>query len=169
MYARPEANTIDSEVSFLAWELRPSTLDELGLIDAIGAFVKEWSRHYEIDAGFHTNGLGDARLDREAETHLYRIAQEALNNIYKHANAKNVSVILERAGGDVVLIIEDNGAGIGNVEPQKQRSQGRGLGLAGMRERAELIGGALEIESEVGKGTTIYVRIPVYGDKRMQK
>jgi PAS domain S-box-containing protein len=159
------AELIDSEVSFLAWELRPSTLDELGLIDAIGAFVKEWSRHYEINAEFHSTGLGEVRLDREAETHLYRITQEALNNIYKHADAHNVSVLVERAGREVILIIEDDGAGFTQSETQRDRMSNRGLGLGGMRERADLIGGTLEIESEVGKGTTIYVRIPVEPDQ----
>jgi PAS domain S-box-containing protein len=159
------AELIDSEVSFLAWELRPSTLDELGLIDAIGAFVKEWSRHYEVNAEFHSAGLGDVRLDREAETHLYRITQEALNNIYKHADAHNVSVLVERAGREVILIIEDDGAGFAQSEAQKDRKGNRGLGLGGMKERADLIGGTLEIESEVGKGTTIYVRIPVEPDQ----
>jgi PAS domain S-box-containing protein len=163
------AELIDSEVSFLAWELRPSTLDELGLIDAMGAFVKEWSKHYEINAEFHSAGLGDARLDREAETHLYRITQEALNNIYKHANAKNVSVLIERAGNQVVLIVEDDGGGFTQAEAQRHRKSNRGLGLAGMRERADLIGGTLEIESEVGKGTTIYVRIPLETDQRNKR
>ncbi len=160
------AELIDSEVSFLAWELRPSTLDELGLLDAMSAFVKEWSKHYEIDAEFHSAGLGDARLDREAETHLYRITQEALNNIYKHANAKNVSVLIEKAGNQVVLIVEDDGDGFTPAEAQRHRKSNRGLGLGGMRERADLIGGTLEIESEVGKGTTIYVRIPLATEQR---
>ena len=160
------AELIDSEVSFLAWELRPSTLDELGLIDAISAFVKEWSKHYEINAEFHSSGLGDARLDREAETHLYRITQEALNNIYKHAKAKNVSVLVERTGNQVVLIVEDDGSGFTHAEAQRHKKSNRGLGLAGMRERADLIGGSLEIESQVGKGTTIYVRIPLESDQR---
>ena len=163
------AELIDSEVSFLAWELRPSTLDELGMIDAISAFVKEWSKHYEIEAEFHSAGLGDARLDRESETHLYRITQEALNNIYKHANASNVSVLVERIGSEVVLIIEDDGQGITPSETQRQRKGNRGLGLAGMRERADLIGGSLEIESEVGKGTTIYVRIPLESEQRTKQ
>ena len=160
------AELIDSEVSFLAWELRPSTLDELGFVDAIGAFVKEWSRHYEIDAEFHSAITVEARLDRDAETHLYRITQEGLNNIYKHAHAKNVSVIIERAGGEIVLIIEDDGAGFAQAEGRKDRKVNRGLGLNGMRERADLIGGSLDIESEVGKGTTLYVRIPIVTEQR---
>jgi len=102
------------------------------------------------------------RLEHETETHLYRITQEALNNILKHANAKNVTVLLEKRDSTVTLIIEDDGAG---VEPGKNAAKGevgKGLGLVGMGERASLIGGTFEIESARGKGVTIYIRIPVY-------
>lgn len=155
------AEQIDSEVSFLAWELRPSALDDLGLVEAVGAFVKEWSRHVEIPAEFHSNGLFSSRLNHDTETHLYRITQEALNNITKHAAATNVTVMLERRDDNVILIVEDNGTGF---EPSRLRvssNSGSGLGLIGMKERATLIGGDIEIESADGRGTTIYVRIPI--------
>lgn len=151
---------LDSEVSFLAWELRPTALDDLGLVDAVGAFVNEWSRHYEIEAEFHSSGLSNDRLEQETETHLYRITQEALNNILKHAKAKNVTVLLEKRDANVSLIIEDDGAGF---DPGKIASNGdanKGLGLVGMRERAALVGGTVEIETSRGKGVTIYVRVP---------
>ncbi len=154
------AERLDSEVSFLAWELRPSALDDLGLTDAIGAFVNEWSKHYEIPADFYAANLGTDRLNRDAETHLYRISQEALNNIAKHAKPSQVTVIMERRGDSVILIIEDNGVGF---EPSTERlpsESGKGLGLVGMRERASLVGGGVEIESAPGKGTTIYVKVP---------
>ncbi len=154
------AERLDSEVSFLAWELRPSALDDLGLTDAIGAFVNEWSKHYEIPADFYSANLNEDRLNREAETHLYRISQEALNNIAKHAIPSQVTVILERRGDNVILIIEDNGIGF---EPSNERlpsESGKGLGLVGMRERASLVGGSVEIESAPGKGTTIFVNVP---------
>jgi len=154
------AELIDTDVSFLAWELRPSVLDELGLIEAIETFIKEWSRHYDIGVDFHTTGLGEKRLDQEMETNLYRITQEALNNVIKHSEASSVSVLLERSGDNVVLIVEDNGRGF-EVDKvmRSERGLGRGLGLSGIRERAELIGGSLEIESEPGNGTTLYVRV----------
>ncbi len=72
---------LDSEVNFLAWELRPAILDDLGLAAAVGNYVGEWSRHFEIPAEFHDTGMKDRRLDPEAEINLYRISQEALNNI----------------------------------------------------------------------------------------
>jgi signal transduction histidine kinase len=153
---------LDAEVSFLAWELRPTALDDLGLIEALRTFVHEWSRHHEIDAKFHAVRVSDIRLDSDVETHLYRIAQEALNNIMKHADAKNVSVMLERRRNEVILIIEDDGSGFdpAATKPGNRRSGG-GLGLTGMKERASLIGGNLEIESSAA-GTTIYVRVATF-------
>ena len=154
------AERLDSEVSFLAWELRPTTLDDLGLLDAVAAFVNQWSLHYEIPADFHSAGLPKDRLDREIETHLYRITQEALNNIVKHAEAKHVTVLLEGRDQSVILIIEDDGIGFDTSKKRVSNVSGKGLGLVGMSERATLIGGELEMESSPGKGTTIYVRVP---------
>ncbi|MEO7659637.1 MAG: PAS domain S-box protein, partial [Pyrinomonadaceae bacterium] len=155
------AEQIDSEVSFLAWELRPSALDDLGLVEAVGAFVKEWSRHVEISAEFHSNGLFGSRLNHDTETHLYRITQEALNNITKHAGATHVTVMLERRDDNVILIVEDNGSGFDPSAVRVSSESGSGLGLVGMNERATLIDGSIEFESAIGRGTTIYVRIPV--------
>jgi PAS domain S-box-containing protein len=155
---------LDTEVSFLAWELRPSALDDLGLVDAIGAFVNEWSRHYDIPADFHSAGVTNGRFTNETETHLYRIVQEALNNIAKHAQATCVNVLLERRDGEMVLITEDDGKGFVPAEKPLPDEPGGGLGLVGMHERAALIGGTFEIESAPGKGTTIYVRVPLPND-----
>ena len=155
------AELLDSDVSFLSWELRPATLDDLGLLETVVAFVKEWSRHYGISADFHSTGLPKERLDREVETHLYRITQESLNNIAKHAEAKQVTVQLERRDERVMLIIEDDGKGFDPAKKRTSRKTGKGLGLIGMSERAILIGGEIEIESAPGKGTTIYVRVPL--------
>ena len=112
---------LDADVSFLAWELRPTALEEHGLADAIGNFVREWSRHYEVAADFHASGMSGLRLKDDTETHLYRIAQEGLNNVAKHAGAKYVSVILERKGSEIVLIVEDDGAGFAADESEIQR------------------------------------------------
>ncbi|HQZ94905.1 MAG TPA: sensor histidine kinase [Pyrinomonadaceae bacterium] len=152
---------LDAEVSFLAWELRPTALDDLGLVDAVGAFVNEWSRHYEIPADFHSAGLSNVRLNHDTETHLYRITQEALNNILKHAAANLVTVMLEKRLNDMILIIEDDGWGFDSNASRASAESGMGLGLIGMSERAILAGGALEIESSPGKGTTIFVCVPI--------
>jgi|CXWL01.1.fsa_nt_gi PAS domain S-box-containing protein len=155
------AERLDSEVSFLAWELRPTTLDDLGLVDAVRAFVDEWSRHCEIEADFHSTSLQGDRMSPEMETHLYRITQEALNNIAKYANANHVSVLLEKRDGNVILIVEDDGSGF-DPEAESNSEVSKGLGLIGMRERAALVGGDIEIESAPGRGTAIYVRVPLY-------
>ena len=152
------AKQIDADVSFLAWELRPSTLDDLGLQKALKSYVSEWSDHFDIPADFHAAEF-KKRIPDEFQANLYRIAQEALNNISKHADANHVSVMLEQPDNHVVLIIEDNGKGF--TTEGREEKQRRGLGLIGMRERAVLIGGSLEVESTPDKGTTIFVRIPL--------
>jgi PAS domain S-box-containing protein len=151
---------IDSEVDFLAWELRPSVLDDLGLTAAIENFAKEWTRQFKIPSEFHHTGLNGEKLLPEIEINLYRILQEALNNVCKHAKATNTSILLERRDGTVNLIIEDDGAGFEPNEKAILTGNNRGLGLLGMKERAELIGGTIEIETSVGQGTTIYARVP---------
>jgi len=156
------AMRLDSEVSFLAWELRPAALDDLGLPEAAQAYLEDWSHNYKISSEFNLRGFEtDTRLPAEVETHLYRIMQEALNNIAKHGHASTVNVLLERKSGGVALIIEDNGVGFDPSNVVRDRKARGGLGLLGMRERALLIGGTVEIESTLGSGTTIYVRVPI--------
>ncbi len=150
------AQSIDKGIDFLAWELCPAALDDLGLISAIDNYLKQWSHHSGIKAELFDSSLKKARLAPTLETNIYRIVQESLNNIHKHAQATNVEVILEKRDDLIVLVIEDNGIGF-NIKDKKKRSNG--LGLTGMKERAALMGGTLEIESKVGRGTTIYVRI----------
>lgn len=155
--AQALAKEVDSELDFLAWELRPASIDELGLETTLKNFTKAFSHHFNIPIGFHSRKLGKRRLLPEIEINLYRIAQESLNNITKHARATNISVMLEKPDHHIVLIVEDNGIGF---EPNKKANRNKGLGLVGMMERAALIGGTVEIESAKGKGTTIYARVP---------
>jgi PAS domain S-box-containing protein len=151
---------LDSEVSFLAWELRPASLDDLGLPEAAKAFLDEWSHNYKISSDFNIRGFSKRRLANEAETQLYRIMQEALNNVAKHANASRVNVLLEWSKTEVRLIIEDNGKGFDVMKSTSKKTSGHGLGLLGMSERAALVGGRVEIESARGKGTTIFASVP---------
>ena len=97
------------------------------------------------------------RFRPEVETNLYRIVQEALNNIAKHASASRVDIVFEKRDGKIILVIEDDGKGF---SPKGKRAE-KGLGLTGMSERAQLVGGTFEIESSRGKGTTIYVTVPL--------
>jgi signal transduction histidine kinase len=99
----------------------------------------------------------DARFAPELETHVYRVAQEALNNIAKHAAAHNVSVVLDSGPRGTMLIVEDDGRGF---DFERARRRGSAMGVLGMFERAQLIGGKLEIESANGHGTAIYLHLP---------
>lgn len=144
----------------LAWELRPSALDDLGLELALQRFTTEWSENTGIALDFHSDGLNGQRLPLEFETALYRVAQEALTNVLRHARASRVSVLLERHPERVSLIVEDNGAGF-DAEAVLDSPSTRGkLGLLGMSERVQLLGGTLTIESTFGTGTAIFARIP---------
>ena len=161
------AKELDAGIDFLAWELRPAALDDFGLRAALIKYVKEWSRYSGIAAEFISPAVKIDRLPPEVETNLYRIAQEALNNVHKHAKAKTVEVSLEKRGKDlIVLIIADNGKGF-NVKSKMNRT--KGIGLIGMEERAILVGGNLEIESATGGGTTVYIRVPATGVKKEKR
>jgi PAS domain S-box-containing protein len=147
------AQQLDRDVDDLVWELRPTALDDLGLRAALSNYVQNWSARAGIGAALHVSGGPDDRLPPETETTLYRIAQEALTNVAKHSGATEVELILERTADHVLLVVEDDGAGFA------PEAATRGFGLLGMQERASLIGASLEIESAIGGGTTILVRV----------
>jgi PAS domain S-box-containing protein len=151
------AQQLDRDVDHLVWELRPTALDDLGLRAALANYIQDWSVRVGVPAELHTTGLTTERLASEIETTLYRIAQEALNNIAKHARARHVEIILERRSDQVSLIVEDDGVGFDFAEMDGER---RGFGLLGMQERAALVGATVQIESAPGEGTTIFVRTP---------
>jgi two-component system sensor histidine kinase UhpB len=150
------ARQLDRDVDQLVWELRPTALDDLGLRAALTNYVQDWSKRVGIAAQLHTSGLWDNRLPSDAETTLYRIAQEALTNVAKHSRAGTVEVILERRADHVVLIVEDDGVGF---DPGDEGTAAHGFGLVGIQERAAMVGANVEIESAVGHGTTILVRM----------
>jgi signal transduction histidine kinase len=153
------ASQIDREVDFLAWDLRPAALDDVGLTAALETTVRDWSASNGVHAEFHTTPSA-ARLAGESESHLYRIVQEALNNVSKHAEATHVSVLLELTDNEVRLIVEDDGRGF-DAEQAAAGLNHRGMGLTSMQERAALIGGQVEFESAPGKGTTVFARVPI--------
>jgi two-component system CheB/CheR fusion protein len=146
---------IGHDLEFLAWELRPTALDELGLAAALPRFVTEWSEHVGVPAEFRFGGFEQGHLPHDAEVGFYRVAQEALNNISKHAHATRVDVVLASRDGEVVLVVEDDGVGFDATDAD---IRSKGFGLAGMRERAALVGATLDLESAQGKGTSIFLR-----------
>ncbi len=152
------ARQLDADVDYMVWEMRPTALDDLGLLAAFSSYVQNWSKHVGVSVQLHMSGMDKERLTPEIETTLYRIAQETLNNVAKHAAAKTVAVVLERRANQVSLIIEDDGVGF-DLQ-QALEADDKGLGLIGMRERAALVGGTVEIESQPDEGATVVVRIP---------
>jgi signal transduction histidine kinase len=143
------------DVRRLAVQLRPKALDDFGLVAAVEHLVRTFSEATAIRVDFEAQ-LGDERLPTEVETTLYRIIQEALTNIVKHAGATRVSILLVRGGGSATAVIEDNGQGFDPVEVREE-----GLGIMGMRERAELHDGRLTVESTPGSGATLVAEVPL--------
>ncbi len=154
---REEVARAAREVRDLAWALRPPALDDLSLTEATERQLRELAEKGGFEFSFHAFGL-EGGLPREVETVVYRVVQEALTNAYKHAKAKHVSVVLERHGETLKAVVEDDGVGF---VPEVARQGGRGLGLAGMEERAALLGGKVHLESGPGEGTTVVVEIPL--------
>jgi PAS domain S-box-containing protein len=147
-------HSLSQQIDFLAWELRPAVLDDLGLAAALPRFVEAWSAHVGVSAQCRLDGFKQGHLTREAEVAFYRIAQEALNNVAKHAHANRADVVITSSGGQVVLVVEDDGVGFDPLEDDAAH----GIGLASMRERATLVGASLEVESLLTKGTSVFVR-----------
>jgi len=143
------------DVRRLAVELRPKALDDFGLVPALERLVGGFAEQTGIAVDLEASGVG-GRLPPEVETVLYRIVQEALTNVVKHADARTVSIVIAQQGGGVTAVIEDDGRGF---DPARA-GEGR-FGLQGMRERLALLDGELRVESRSGAGTTLVVQVPL--------
>jgi signal transduction histidine kinase len=165
---RKQLELMGKSLHHVAWELRPASIDELGLASALSNYVSEWGSQIDIAADFHCSVGKLDELADDVRTTIYRLVQEGLTNIAKHAaGATAVSVVIDRTDKVLRLAIEDNGPGFDSTPPAETAGERKnaGLGLAGMRERLSLIGGEVEIESSIGIGTTIYIRIPVANER----
>jgi signal transduction histidine kinase len=140
------------DVRRLAVELRPKALDDFGLEAALERLSGTFGEQTGLAVDFVAR-LGEEQLRPEVATALYRIVQEALTNVAKHAHAQTVSISLTRKNGHVTLVVEDDGRGFDPARPAD------GFGIQGMRERVDLLGGALEVESREGAGTTVAVEV----------
>jgi two-component system CheB/CheR fusion protein len=157
---RTTTEQVAREIHQLAFELRPVALDELGLSRALGSYLDGWVARTGIAIDFVSAGLDERRLPPQIETVVYRIVQEAMNNVYKHASAKSVSISIERRSDYLLGIVEDDGVSFDPEGPSGEGEPPR-IGIAGMRERAALVGGDLTIDARPGHGTTVRVRLPI--------
>ena len=152
-------NTI-AAVRDLSYDLRPPFLDEMGLVEAIYNFCESFSETHGLNVHFNTAGMDNLRLNFETEINLYRLVQEGLNNIRKHAEAADAFVKLVAASPNIILRIEDNGQGF-DVERRLEASTNeKRMGLRSMEERTHLLGGKMTVESLLLKGTKILIKIP---------
>jgi PAS domain S-box-containing protein len=158
------AHELGQAVRDLAVRLRPPVLDDLGLDAALAQHLRNWSAGVGIAVDYQPSGIEAQRLPPEVETAIYRIVQEALTNVARHARARQVSVVVARHAGHVAAVVEDDGVGF-DPETAKGQPCGKRLGLVGMQERAALAGGTLDLESRPGCGTTVIARFPIAGDR----
>ena len=139
----------------MAIRLRPGVLDHLGLVDALEWYTADFERRTEVSCVFEHGRVPDT--DEAVATAAYRITQEALTNVARHAVAKHVTVNLQADKNRLLLTIIDDGIGF----DMAMLEDSEGLGVAGMRERAALLGGELDMEASTGKGTTVYFNVPL--------
>ena len=146
----------------VAWELRPASIDELGLAATLDNYTSDWSEQTGIAAEFYCKARNIDQLPDETRTTIYRVIQEGLTNIAKHARkSKRVSVVINQIGTMLQLTIEDDGNGFDLAEKLSAPSKYGSLGIPNMRERLSLIGGTLEMKSTKDIGTTVFARIPI--------
>ncbi len=158
---REQASRLIQAMHHMAWELRPPALDDFGLEIALQRYCADFARRTGLAVRFHSQGMDVERLPLRVETALYRVAQEALSNVYYHAQARTVSVLLQRREDALSLIIEDNGRGFDVESLQHSGDIRQRLGLLGMEERLLLVGGTLTLESHRGEGTTVLAKVPL--------
>lgn len=145
------------EVKRMALELRPSALDDLGLLPALRSLMKRVEKSFHIQVEMHVQGE-KRRYSAAMETALYRIVQEAMTNTAKYGKASQLGIVFENREKEVVVTVVDDGVGF---DVEQALNAGKGLGLFGMRERAQLLGGTVDIRSAPDDGTTVIIRIPV--------
>jgi len=155
------------EVRKIIFNLRPMMLDDLGLIPTLRKLVQDFEERTKIRTEYEASGK-EARLPSGMEVAIYRLVQEAFNNVYKHAQATFVSLHVMIGHDQVTVMVYDNGVGFDHELVEAKMGKGTHFGLVGMKERIELLDGELKIESSRGNGTRITMKIPV-GDKRTDR
>jgi signal transduction histidine kinase len=154
---RAELVRLSEDIHSLAYQLHPSVLEELGLVEALRAECERRGRQGRLAVSMDLESIS-SMAGKEAELCLFRVAQEALNNVARHAGTDAASVTLRQADGGLLLAVRDDGVGFDPANP----SLGRSLGLASMRERVRLVNGTLDIETAPGQGTTLVAWVPAH-------
>jgi PAS domain S-box-containing protein len=158
-----EVDRMIVEVRRLSYNLRPAALDDFGVVAALQMLCKEFQKVHKVRTQFRTNEPEEARHGTHVEIAIYRIAQEALANVAKHAKATTVSVRLSRHETAVAVVVEDNGRGFDVDAVRAGRKQGSGLGLVSMMERSQLLGGTFRVQSTIRGGTKVEAELPLSG------
>jgi signal transduction histidine kinase len=144
----------------ISYDLHPAGLDDMGIAVALEMLCNEYSEHHAIDIGFHAAGIEKLKIDSNTQINLYRIVQEGLNNICRHAEAKYVRIKLVAAYPNIILRMEDDGKGFEIEKRLRETVYEKRMGLKSMRERAHLLGGRARITSKKGQGTKVVIKIP---------
>jgi signal transduction histidine kinase len=144
----------------ISYDLRPPVLADMGIAEALKIYCEEFSKKNGVEIDFQSAGLQSFHLNSNIEIHLYRLVQEGLNNIRKHANAAQVNIMLMGASPNIILTIEDNGQGFDVKTRELALGNEKRMGLRSMKERVNLLGGQITINSRPMQGTKILIKIP---------
>jgi signal transduction histidine kinase len=155
-----------STVRDISYDLRPPILADMGIAEALKIYCEEFSKKKGLEIDFQSAGLHLFNLDFNMEIHLYRLAQEALNNIRKHAHASQVNIMLIGASPNIILTIEDNGKGFDVRAQEFSLGNGKRMGLQNMKQRINMFQGQMTIQSYPMKGTKLLIKIPFERQKK---
>ena len=144
----------------LSYELHPPGMDQLGLVRTVYQYCEDFAEKNNVSVDFYTAGMKDLKLDFDTEINLYRLIQEGLNNIKKHAEADHVIIRLVASSPNIILRIEDNGQGFDVARRLARSFKEKRLGLSSMEERVSLLEGTMSIKSQASKGTRIFIEVP---------
>jgi signal transduction histidine kinase len=145
----------------MAYDLRPPGLDQLGLVKTLYLYCEDFSKSSDTEIDFAAAGMEELNLEYETEINIYRLIQEALNNIKRHAGASRVTIRLVASSPDIVIRVKDNGKGFDVRNRRKRALHDKRMGLQSMVERVRLLEGKIDIQSKPEKGTYILIEIPL--------
>ena len=149
-----------SSVRDLSYDLRPAGMDQLGLVRTVYQLCEDFSEKNNLNVDFYSAGVKDLKLDFDTAINLYRLIQEGLNNIRKHARADHVIIRLVASSPNLILRIEDDGRGFDVDSRLAKALEEKRMGLSNMEERVSLLAGKMDIKSQIGRGTRIFIEIP---------